>query len=258
MGPGPPIIRRRADPDAQDFDTWYSDMGLAHAKDEIEQRHLGLPPDLLSTSLLPWDGIATVVEELALREGDLLVDLACGRGGYGLEVARRTGARLVGVDFSAEAVRLAREHAGRRGQQADFRVGDLRATGLEEATADAVMVIDAIQFADPPSAAYAEIHRILRPGGRVALTAWEVDSTDEAFPERLRAVDLAGGLSGAGFSAVEVREKPQWRALEMAMWAEAAVLEPGDDPAMTAFHEEAVAVLALPPGVRRVMATATR
>ena len=40
------------------FDQWYADMAETPRKDEIEQRHLGLPPHLLSTSLLTWDGIA--------------------------------------------------------------------------------------------------------------------------------------------------------------------------------------------------------
>jgi len=84
-------------PSAEYFDGWYADMVATPVKDEIEQRHLGLPPHLLSTSLLGWDGIAEVVDALRLSPGDTLLDLACGRGGYGLEIAGRTGARLVGV-----------------------------------------------------------------------------------------------------------------------------------------------------------------
>ena len=76
-------------PTAAEFDEWYADMEHAPVKDEIQQRHLGLPPRLLSTSLLTWDGLAEVVDRLRLGAGDTLVDLACGRGGYGLEVARR-------------------------------------------------------------------------------------------------------------------------------------------------------------------------
>jgi SAM-dependent methyltransferase len=243
--------------DADYFDRWYADMRLTHVKEDIVQRHLGLPPDLLSTSLLPWEGIADLVAALGER-CRVVVDLACGRGGYGLEVARRTGARLVGVDFSAEAVRLAVQHAAARAQDADFRVGDLAATGLDDAAADAVMVVDAIQFADPPAPAYTEIHRILRPGGRVVLTAWETESDDQAVPARLRAVDLGGGLTAAGFQDVEVVERPDWRARELAMWTEAAALDPGEDPALQSFHDEGARVLAMPPGVRRMMATATR
>lgn len=44
----------------------------------------------------------------------MLLDLACGRGGYGLTIAARTGARLIGVDFSAEAIRQAAYREVRR------------------------------------------------------------------------------------------------------------------------------------------------
>ena len=146
-------------------------------------------------------GIAEVVTELRLSAGATLVELACGRGVYGLEIAQRTGARLVGVDFSAEAVRQARELAAGGGQDAIFVTGDLAATGLEAGSVDAVLVVDAIQFAASPQAAYAEMLRVLRPDGRAVLTGWEaVDREDAGVPARLRAVDLAGGLHGAGSS----------------------------------------------------------
>ena len=58
------------------FDGWYADMAGSPEKDEIVQRHLGLPPHLLSTSLLGWDGIAEVAQALRLSPGDTLLDLA--------------------------------------------------------------------------------------------------------------------------------------------------------------------------------------
>ena len=164
------------------FDGWYADMVRSPVKDEIMQRHLGLPPQLLSTSLLTWEGIGEVVAALRLSSTSTLLDLACGRGGYGLEVAARTGCRLVGIDFSAEALRQAGEHAGRRGVPADFRIGDLAATGMDPASADAVLCVDAIQFAQPPAAAYRELRRVLGPGGRAVLTCWEpLDRTTTGF-----------------------------------------------------------------------------
>src|SRR5215469_6114799 len=137
-------------PPAEYFDSWYADMTTSPVKDEIQQRHLGLPPHLLSTSVLGWEGIAEAVAALRLTAGGTLVDLACGRGGYGLEIAARTGARLIGVDFSAEAIRQAGGPARRLGITADFRVGDLTATGLEAGSATAVLCVDAIQFAPQP------------------------------------------------------------------------------------------------------------
>ncbi|CAN5700895.1 hypothetical protein BH10ACT10_BH10ACT10_02810 [soil metagenome] len=239
------------------FDQWYADMEDAPLKDEIEQRHLGLPPHLLSTSLLTWDGIADVTDALRLDEGVVLLDLACGRGGYGLEVALRTGARLVGVDLSAEAVRQAGEQADRLGRAADFRVGRLESTGLDDDSVDGVMVVDAIQFSDEPATAYAELHRVLRPGGRVALTGWQaVDLEDESQPVRLRR-DLREALVDAGFIDVEVVERADWRLSEKAMWEEAAALDPGDDPALVSLHDEGVRSLEHHDARRRVFATAS-
>jgi len=243
---------------AEYFDSWYADMTGSPVKDEIQQRHLGLPPQLLSTSLLGWEGIAEVTAALRLAGGGTLVDLACGRGGYGLEIASRAGARLVGVDFSAEAVRQAREHTRRLGATAKFRVGDLAATGLDTGSAHAVLCVDAIHFARQPAAAYREIARILTSGGRAVLTCWEPRTWGDArLPERLQRVDLAAGLTAAGFGDVDVGDRPGWRAAERAMWEEAAALDPGDDPALRAFHDEGMRSLETFDLVRRVIATAT-
>jgi SAM-dependent methyltransferase len=243
---------------AEYFDDWYAGMARSPVKDEIQQRHLGLPPRLLSTSLLSWEGIGEVTAALALSPGETLVDLACGRGGYGLEIAARTGARLTGVDFSAEAVRQAREQAQRLGRPAEFRVGDLTATRLDAGAADAVLCVDAIQFANPPRAAYQELRRILASGGRVVLTCWEpVDPGDERVSARIRQVSLGAGLAAAGLADVEVSERPDWREAERSMWQEAAALDPGDDPALRSFHDEGARSLPTFTLVRRVMATAT-
>jgi hypothetical protein len=91
----------------------------------------------------------------------------------------------------------------------------------------------------------------------VLLTCWEaLDPTDDRVPARIRAVDLGQGLRTAGFEQVEVRERPQWRAAERAMWDEAAALDPGDDPALQSFHAEGVRSLEFFALIRRVVATA--
>ena len=161
-------------PSATYFDDSYADMPANPVKDSIQQRHLGLPPpDFFSTSALPWEGVALAVEELRLAPGGTLLDLACGRGGYGIEIATRASARLIGVDFSGEAVRQASQRAARLATGAEFRVGMLDATRLEDGCVDAVLCIDSIQFASDPPAAYAEMRRVIAPGGRIMITSWE-------------------------------------------------------------------------------------
>jgi SAM-dependent methyltransferase len=210
--------------------------------------------------MLAAEHLAEVTAALALGPGALLADLACGRGSYGIEVACRSGARLAGVDFSQVALGQARQDSAARlpAGRARFQAGTLTATGLADSSADAVLCVDAIQFADDPDAAYSELRRILAPGGRAVLTCWEaVDAADERVPARLRRVALAAGLGAAGFSDVEVRERAQWREAERAMWTEAAALDPGGDPALQSLHEEGVRSLETFALVRRVLATAT-
>lgn len=246
----------RPPPSAEGFDQWYANMAGQTAGDEIKRRHLGLPPHFLSSSLLSWKGLAEVVGALRLGPGDRLLDLACGRGSYGLEIAARTGATLTGVDFSREAVTQAMAHAQRRGAHAEFRLGDLAETGLPAASADAVVCVDSIQF-KPQAASFDEMHRVLAPGGRLALTTWEaLDRSDERVPALIRAVDVRSALEHAGFVDIEVHERPEWLAGERALWEEAASLNPDGDPALKSLYDEAVRVL---PGfdlTRRVFATA--
>ncbi|WP_336852371.1 class I SAM-dependent methyltransferase [Sinomonas albida] len=242
---------------AEYFDGWYANMVGSTRRDELKQRYLGLPAHLLSTSLLPWEGIADVVGALRLSPGCRLLDLACGRGGYGLEVARRAQARLVGVDFSREAVRQAADAARAPGVEAEFRVGELSATGLPDASVDALMCIDSIQF-EATEATYRELRRVLAAGGRSVITSWEaLDRSDESVPERLRLVDLRAGLEGAGFLDVEVREPKAWRAAERNLWLAAAELDPAEGPDVRSLHDEAIRTLEGFDRIRRVFAVVT-
>jgi SAM-dependent methyltransferase len=240
-------------PDAAYFDQWYSNLAESSAHGEVVRRTLGLPPELESTSLLSWDGIADIVAALEVRRGQTVVDLACGRGGYGLEVARRTGAHLIGIDFSAVALEIARRRA-RDG--AEFRIGELIATGLPDASVDAIMCVDAMQFADPYGAGLAECLRILAPGGRLVLTGWQADDLgDEAVPARLRH-DVERELRAAGFTAVDVRHMASWRAAERAHWTAALAVDPAGDPALASLHDEGQRVVQWLDRSRRVLARA--
>jgi len=240
------------------FDGWYANQAATPAVAEIMNRHMGFSPGTRA-GVVTAEAIQELTAELRLRPGNTLVDLACGRGAYGLLIARETRTSLIGVDFSAQALTEAREQAARMGvSTASFRLGELPATGLPDASANAVLCTDAIQFPDQPSAAYDEIRRVLKPGGRVALTCWEpTDRADERLAPRIRRADLAGGLRQAGFTDIEVRDRPSWLAREYMLWDEAATLDPGDDPALRSLYDEAVKSLQWAGLLRRVLAVAT-
>lgn len=242
--------------DAPGFNAWHADVANSPACALIFRRALGLPSQVVSNSLLPGAGIAEVAAALRVAPGQVLVDLACGRGGYGREVARRTGARLAGLDFSAVAVAIAARGGPR--SRARFCVGDFTAPGLRDRSVHAVMCIDAIQFSDPPVAALRQCRRILAGAGRLAVTGWEPRGPVPAgVPERIRRMDLARDLAEAGFEQIEVTEKPQWYAAERTLWEAALQADPGGDPALASLQEEATQALAAFDVRRRVLATAT-
>jgi SAM-dependent methyltransferase len=242
--------------DAPFFNAWHADVANSPACALIFQRALGLPSQVVSNSLLTGAGIAEVAAALRVAPGQILVDLACGRGGYGREVARRTGTRLVGLDFSAAAVTIAARSGP--GGRARFCVGDFTALGLRDHSAHAVMCIDAIQFSDPPLAALRECRRILASGGRLAVTAWEPRGpVSERLPERIRQMNLARHLLDAGFEQIKVTEKPDWYTAERTLWEAALQADPRGDPALVSLQEEATQALAAFDVRRRVLATAT-
>jgi SAM-dependent methyltransferase len=238
--------------DAEGFDKWHAHVSASDAHAELNQRTLGLPASLDSNGLVPWTGIDDVVHELALAAGDLLVDLGCGRGGYGLEIARRTGARLIGIDFSSTAIERAQERA--TGSDAEFRVGNLTASGLPDHAAAAVVSLDSMQFAEPYAAGLRECRRLLVPGGRVVLSGWEaLEREDEGIPPRLRH-DIGAELTSAGFEGVTVTDQPAWRAVERQRWAVVLDIDPAGDPGLEALRREATSVVTWLERSRRVLA----
>jgi SAM-dependent methyltransferase len=244
---------------AEYFDGWYANQAATPTVTEIMNRHMGFPPGIRA-GVVPAEAIPELTEELRLGPGSTLLDLACGRGAYGLLIAKQAGASLIGVDFSAQALAEAREQAARMGvRDASFRTGELTATGLPDASAGAVLCTDAIQFPGEPAIAYDEIRRVLKPGGRVALTCWEpVDRADGRLSPRIRRANLADDLRQAGFTGIEVRERPSWLAREQALWEEAVTLDPGGDPALRSLQEEAVKSMQWATLLRRVLAVAAK
>jgi SAM-dependent methyltransferase len=102
---------------------------------------------------------------LGVDAGDRLLDVACGSG-LALELAGLRGAARSGLDASARLVAVARD----RNPGCDIRVGDMNALPWDSASFDVVTSFRGIWGTTP--GAVGEIHRVLRPAGRVGITVW--------------------------------------------------------------------------------------
>lgn len=256
---------------AQGYDAVYAAIPNSPTFDRLWREHsLGddYPRGFEHISFLPLPELRGMAAALNLGAGSVLVDLACGMGGPGLWVARERGARLVGVDVSTVAVAAAGERARRLGLEgiARFERGTFAATVLEPASADAVMTVDAFQYAPNKRAALAEVARVLRPGGRFAFSCFAV------APDRVRGVPVLGTdpvddyrplLEQAGFDVLDYDESAGWSERVTATYQsiidnrEALIAEMGEAGYMPLFLEISL-TLQLKPYTSRILVTAAK
>ena len=165
------------------------------------------PAEVRPNSGCPWRLLGLMVADLRPAPGATVADLGCGLGGPGLWLARATGTRLIGVDWSAAAVEIAAERAHHwlPAERVEFRTGSFTDTGLADGVADAVISVDALALAMDPQEALAEVRRVLRPDGTLLFTGAEPRTPDAAatvWEEPLRAagfrLDSRTELPGEG------------------------------------------------------------
>jgi ubiquinone/menaquinone biosynthesis C-methylase UbiE len=124
--------------------------------------------ELLEQAERPWLGPAyELVLDRLVAPGTELLDVGCGSGRFCV-LAGEAGARVAGIDATPELLAIARE----RNPEADLRHGDLQFLPWDNASFDVVTGFNAFFYAADVVAAFREAARVLRPGGRVALTAF--------------------------------------------------------------------------------------
>jgi arsenite methyltransferase len=131
---------------------------------------------------------ALVRTAVAAKPGERILDVGCGPGFYVAELLEQVGPEgsLVGADPSpsmlAVAARRCATHAN-----VEFREGPATALPVDDASFDAALSVQVLEYVEDTKAALAEIRRALRPGGRAVI--WDVDwgtlSWHSADPERM-------------------------------------------------------------------------
>jgi SAM-dependent methyltransferase len=175
----------------------------------------------------------------ALREGETVLDLGSG-GGFDCFLASKEvgpSGLVIGVDMTPEMVSKARENATKMGaENVSFRLGEIEHLPVADKTVDVILSNCVINLSPDKAAVFRDAYRVLRPGGRLAIS--DVVATS-ALPESAKedvnaltgcvsgAVEVSvieALLEGAGFVDVKVEVKPESRAV-IADWLPGSGLE---------------------------------
>lgn len=116
-------------------------------------------------------GAEEFVRGLNIQPGTRVLDVACGTGNSALPAAR-LGATVTGVDIAPNLLAQAREIARREGLTVQFDEGDVEKLPYEDGAFDAVITMFGAMFAPRPELTAAEIKRVCKPGGVIAMANW--------------------------------------------------------------------------------------
>jgi SAM-dependent methyltransferase len=109
-----------------------------------------------------------------VRSGSRALDVACGHGNTALAAARR-GAITTGLDYVPALLERARERAAAERLEVEWREGDAENLPFEDGTFDTVLSTFGVMFAPDQQRAAAELLRVCRSGGTIALACWTPD-----------------------------------------------------------------------------------
>ncbi len=116
-------------------------------------------------------GAAEFVNRLNLRSGERVLDVACGTGNLTLPAARK-GASVTGQDIAPNLLEQGRARAKVEGLTIQFDENDAEALPYDDAAFDTVITMFGAMFTPRPDVTAAELTRICRPGGRIAMANW--------------------------------------------------------------------------------------
>jgi SAM-dependent methyltransferase len=171
-------------------DRWQVDGSAAELYERYVARYI----------LGPW--VPGLLDVAGVRTGDRVLDVACGTGAVTRVAAQRVGApgRVTGLDLSAAMLAVARALQSSPGAPIGWIEASALDTGLPDRSYDVVLCQQGLQFFPDKPTALREMHRVLVPGGRLAVSVWRATGIyNAAVGDALR--EMAGDDTRRRFCA---------------------------------------------------------
>lgn len=111
------------------------------------------------------------IQRLGVKPGERVLDVACGSGNLAFPAAK-AGATVTGVDIATNLLEQGRARAESEGLKIQFDEGDAENLQYADGTFDSVVTMFGAMFAPRPELVSAELTRVCRPGGRIAMANW--------------------------------------------------------------------------------------
>lgn len=135
-----------------------------------EERKALLPPD-------------SVIDQLAIRPADRVLELGAGNGYFTIPLAKRMPEAVIAVDIQPEMIALLKQQAEKEGlKNIEYVESSLEEIPLGPNTADKIFAAFSIHEADNLSQAVREMKRILKPAGQLLIVEWEAVTTENGPP----------------------------------------------------------------------------
>lgn len=195
-------------------------MASSPSHTEVADRARAEIADLLDLQLSPL-GLAAI-DRLAPQPGDTILDIGCGAGQTLLQLAERVGSRgrVIGVDIAPHVLGVSRARSQGL-PQIELVEGDAAASQLPDETADGVFSRFGVMGFHDPIAAFVNLRRMTKAGGRLGFVCWRslreneldwlplqaaaLDVPIDATPFRFERRDyLTDVLNSAGYKSVEI------------------------------------------------------
>ncbi len=173
------------------------------ANDENGFQLQGSGPEAYERYMVPIHCMALaedLIERVGLRPRENVLDVACGTGIVSRYAALRVGTfgHVTGVELNADMIEVARQ-AAIYFDQIEFLEGSALELPVPDAHFDVVLCQQAIMFFPDQARAVQEMHRVLKPGGRVGLNVFRTSEFVPSFAYLIRALEKHAGSAAADF-----------------------------------------------------------